>query len=44
MSRLEKIQALRGEQNEKTLHDGCNAQRWGIRAVLWLVLAFLPVL
>src|SRR5258707_57581 len=42
MSRLEKIQALRGEQKENAPHSGCHAQQWGIRAVLWLVLAFLP--
>jgi len=35
MSRLEKVQALWGEQKEKTIHGGCHAQQWGIRAVFW---------
>ena len=35
MSRLERIEAHRGEQKEKTPRGGCNAQQRGIRAAFW---------
>jgi len=35
MSTLTRIQAARGEQNEKTSQRGCNERCWGIYGALW---------